>query len=85
MSGIEWSTVLIGIGFILVLWQLTTIGARLTQLFVILKSIDCEVFHLAQEQNPNYGACDSCGRRGAPCLNSIASRSSSFILGSGWE
>ena len=63
MSGIEWSTVLISIGLILVLWQLSTIGSRLSQLFVILKSIDGEVFHLAQEQNPNYGACDSCGRR----------------------
>ena len=22
------------------------------------------MFHLAQEQNPNYGLCDSCGSRG---------------------
>lgn len=63
MSTIEWSTVLIGIGFILIVWQLRSIGTRLSQLLATLQSIDAEVFHLAQEQNPNCGICGSCGRR----------------------
>ena len=63
MSGIEWSTVLVVMGFVLVVWQLSRIGARLSQLIAMLRSIDGEVFHLAQEQNPNYGVCDNCGRR----------------------
>ena len=28
-----------------------------------LQSLDQEVFHIAQEQNPNYGYCDKCGTR----------------------
>jgi hypothetical protein len=55
--------VLVVVGFALVVWQLSTIGTRLSQLLALLKVIDGEVFHLAQEQDPNYGACDSCGRR----------------------
>ena len=29
----------------------------------LLHSVDKEVFHIAQEQNPSYGLCDSCGIR----------------------
>ena len=28
-----------------------------------LKSLDQEVFHIAQEQIPSYGCCDRCGTR----------------------
>ena len=63
MSALEWSFVIVTIGFAIIGWQLIKIGARLSQLVVTLHSLDTEVFHLAQEQNPNYGRCDSCGRR----------------------
>ena len=63
MSAIEWAALLIGGGVILIIWQLSTISARLFQMMVTLQSLDAEVFHLAQEQNPAYGICGSCGRR----------------------
>ena len=63
MSSLEWSTSLVAVGFILVVWQLGRLGARLRQLTLILQSIDAEVFHLAQEQNPTYGLCSNCGSR----------------------
>jgi len=63
MSIIEWAAVLICIGIILIVWQLSNIAARLFHTMQILRSLDAEVFHLAQEQNPNYGICDKCGRR----------------------
>jgi hypothetical protein len=63
MSAIEWSAVLLAVGLILVVWQLSSIGARLSQMIAMLRSLDAEVFHLAQEQNPNYGLCDGCGCR----------------------
>ena len=50
-------------GIILIFWQLSRIGAYLHQMMVSLYSLDSELFHLAQEQNPDYGICDSCGRR----------------------
>ena len=63
MSIFEWAAVLIGIGVILIVWQLTKIAARLSQMVVMLQSLDAEAFHLAQEQNPSYGICSNCGRR----------------------
>jgi hypothetical protein len=63
MSTTEWFIVLVGVGFLVVGWQLSKMAAHLSQLKATLQSIDAEVFHLAQEQNPNYGLCDSCGRR----------------------
>ena len=63
MSSIEWLPVLIAVGFFLVVWQLSSLGNRLSQLMKMLQSIDAEVFHLAQEQNPAYGLCDNCGCR----------------------
>lgn len=63
MTAIEWLIALVGIGFAIVGWQLNNISSRLSQLRATLQSIDTEVFHLAQEQNPNYGLCDRCGQR----------------------
>jgi hypothetical protein len=63
MSAIEWSLVVLVSGFTIVVWQLSKIGAHLSRLAVALNSLDSEVFHLAQEQNPNYGQCDNCGCR----------------------
>ena len=33
------------------------------QVGLLLRSLDEELFHLAQEQNPHYGCCSECGRR----------------------
>jgi hypothetical protein len=63
MSSVEWLVVILTFGFVVVAWQLIKIVARLSQLVVTLHSLDSEVFHLAQEQNPSYGRCDSCGSR----------------------
>ena len=63
MSAIEWSLVVIAFGLTIIVWQLMKIGSHLSRLVVTLTSLDSEVFHLAQEQNPNYGQCDNCGRR----------------------
>jgi len=63
MSTANWSLVILTLGFTVVVWQLIKIGAHLSQLLVKIHSLDSEVFHLAQEQNPNYGQCDNCGRR----------------------
>lgn len=62
MSTVVWYIVLIGVGFV-VAWQLHKLATCLSQVTALLHSIDTEVFHLAQEQNPNYGLCSSCGRR----------------------
>jgi len=63
MSTAEWSLAVAWVGFMVVIWQLAGIASRLSRLAAILKSLDSEVFHLAQESNPAYGQCDSCGRR----------------------
>ena len=63
MTLLEWLALIGGAGIILIIWQLSRISAYLHQMMVSLYSLDVELFHLAQEQNPNYGVCDSCGRR----------------------
>lgn len=64
MSVIELILVLVGFGIAIVIWQLSKINSFLNVIAYKLQSLDAEVFHLAQEQNPNYGQCDSCGSRG---------------------
>ena len=63
MSTIEWLLVILTLGLTTVVWQLFKIGVHLSRLGLTLHSLDSEVFRLAQEQNPNYGQCDNCGRR----------------------
>ena len=60
MSTPEWILLAIGVGVIVIIFQLSGIRALLAQ---SLGSIDAEVFHLAQEQNPTYGVCSMCQRR----------------------
>ena len=45
------------------IFQLRVIGAHLARVSAWLQSVDSEVFHLAQEQNPSYGLCSRCGQR----------------------
>lgn len=49
---------------VIVMWQLSSISSFLKLAILNLQSLDKEVFHLSQEQNPNYGQCDNCGTRG---------------------
>ena len=63
MSLLEWLGLILTVGLFLVFWQLLSIRALLGRVAAILASVDAEVFHLAQEQNPIYGACSNCGRR----------------------
>jgi hypothetical protein len=39
------------------------ISSDLHRAVALLQSLNDELFHLVQEQNPHYGACDGCGRR----------------------
>lgn len=63
MSIVEWSLLALVLGIAIVVWLLSKIWTILSRLLVTLTSLDAEVFRLAQEQNPNYGQCDNCGRR----------------------
>lgn len=45
------------------LYFLSKIAFLLRQAATLLKSVDDELFHIAQELNPHYGLCGSCGRR----------------------
>lgn len=63
VSLLEWCAVLVGLGVVLIIWQLASIGAKLGRSTALLESLDAEVFRVAQEQNPSYGVCSSCGRR----------------------
>ena len=54
--------VIVVIGLLVVL-QLNAINKNLKYARSYLVSLDDELFHLAQEQNPSYGLCSHCGRR----------------------
>ena len=60
MSIFNW---IIGVGIALIVWQLVRIGGKLYGMNALLSSLDSELFHLAQEQNPTYGVCSNCGCR----------------------
>jgi len=64
MSALGWVVLLLGVGMVVVIWQLSGIGARLHYIASALHSLDAEVFRLAQEQDPTYGLCSKCGQRG---------------------
>jgi len=64
MSVLEFILVFIGFGVAIIIWQLSSITPFLNKITYMLQSLDAEVFHLAQEQDPNYGLCDNCGCRG---------------------
>jgi hypothetical protein len=57
------TTIVIIIVGLLVIFQLNTINKNLKYALSYLASLDGELFHLAQEQNPTYGICSQCGRR----------------------
>src|SRR5690349_20628860 len=63
MSAVEWLLAVVSVGLLVMIWQLLSVGGRLAQVVETLMSIDSEVFHLAQEYNPQYGQYDNCGRR----------------------
>lgn len=63
MSLYELTAILAGSCVILIIWQLHRIGIYLYKIMTFLSSLDAELFHLATEQDPNYGICDDCGRR----------------------
>src|SRR5262249_43424215 len=48
---------------VIVAYQLIRIRSELRRAVYILHSLDEEVFHLAQEQNPQYRRCSHCDRR----------------------
>ena len=48
---------------ILLAYQLSRIRSETRRAVGLLQSLDEELFHLAQEQNPHYGSCSRCGRR----------------------
>lgn len=48
---------------LLILYLLILINNNLRRTIVFLVSIDHELFHVAQEQNPDYGICNKCGQR----------------------
>jgi len=58
--------ILVVIGAI-VIYQLNAITKHLRYMISSLASLDGELFHLAQEQNPSYGICSSCGQRTTVC------------------
>ena len=60
----EWLSFIVAAGIILIVFQLRRMCTYIHQMMASLRSLDAELFHLAQEQNPNYGICDNCGRRG---------------------
>lgn len=64
MSFLELILVFIGFGLAIIIWQLNRVLPVLFTTNYILQSLDAEVFHLAQEQNPAYGLCSDCGCRG---------------------
>jgi hypothetical protein len=57
------TTIIIIIIVLLVIFQLYAINKTLKYALSFLASLDGELFHLAQEQNPTYGICSNCGRR----------------------
>ena len=63
MSTSNWLLAVLCVGFLVVIWQLALVASHLSLVVASLRSLDSEVFHLAQEYNPRYGQCDSCGRR----------------------
>lgn len=63
MTLIEWSLLVIGVGVSVMAWKVVKISTILSRTTVLLQSLDAEVFRLAQEHNPKYGVCSSCGDR----------------------
>jgi hypothetical protein len=63
MSLFDWFALLLCAGVVLIVWELARIGTTLRLTLTLLESLEAEVFHLAQEQNPSYGVCSKCGRR----------------------
>lgn len=61
----DWIAIVLVVAVLVIIWQLARIGSFLSSLAATLNSLDSEVFHLAQEQNPSYGQCHLCGRRAA--------------------
>ena len=63
MSLLDIAAVVIAVSAIVVAYQLSGLRSQLRPVVHLLHSLDEELFHLAQEQNPHYGRCSSCGRR----------------------
>jgi hypothetical protein len=57
------SVIFFSVLVILILYLLNAINNNLKRAIAFLISIDYELFHVAQEQNPDYGICNNCGRR----------------------
>ena len=64
MNTLQWVVLIAAVlAFILLLSELGRIAALLRRTVLLLESLDAEVFHLAQEQNPKYGLCSDCHER----------------------
>lgn len=59
----SWLVVLFAVLLVFIIWQLYVLGLHQSRSLRVLQSLDAELFRLAQEQNPAYGICSSCGRR----------------------
>jgi len=63
MSLVEWCAVLGVVGVAIIILQHANMSHKLSLTVAALRSLDAELFHLSQEQNPKYGVCSSCGQR----------------------
>ena len=63
MSIMDIAVVFVAVIAIVVAYQLSGIRSEIHRATGLLQSLDHELFHIAQEQNPQYGICSRCGRR----------------------
>ena len=63
MSLLEIVALVIAAATILAAYHVSRLRAETRVAVALLKSLDEELFHVAQEQNPHYGSCTRCGRR----------------------
>jgi hypothetical protein len=63
MSILDIAVVFVAVIAIVVAYQLSGIRSEIHRATGLLQSLDQELFHIAQEQNPQYGSCSRCGRR----------------------
>jgi hypothetical protein len=63
LSLLELATVVIALAVVVIAYQLIIIRALVGRAALSLRSLDEELFHVAQEQNPHYGICSDCGRK----------------------
>lgn len=63
MSFLEIAVVILAISAIALVIQTGALRSDVQHVLGILTSLDAELFHIAQEQNPHWGTCGQCGRR----------------------